>query len=70
MRVARKDTYGIEDVGGVKIRRRIFAGRPIPDHLEVDSADYDDPDKTAETAEKPTRRRGGKTPQAEAEKDD
>jgi hypothetical protein len=36
VRIARRDTYGLEDVGGgVKVRRRIFAGRPIPDHLDV-----------------------------------
>jgi hypothetical protein len=42
MRVARRDTYGVESIGGVQVRRRIFAGRPIPDYLDVDSGDYDD----------------------------
>lgn len=69
MRIARRDTYGIETVGSAQIRRRIFAGKPIPDHLEVASGDYEDPDKTADTAEKPVRRRG-KAPQVEAEKDE
>ena len=75
MRVARRDTYGTETESGVLIRRRIFAGSAIPDHLEVDASDYEDldaevADETADTAEKPTRRRSGKTSQAEAEKDE
>lgn len=83
MRVARRDTYGIENVGGVQIRRRIFAGSQIPDHLEVASADYEDETANATTetaaevteeptekAEKPTRRRGGKASTAGPQEDE
>jgi hypothetical protein len=42
VRIARRDTYGLEDMGGgVKVRRRIFAGKPIPDHLEVESGAFE-----------------------------
>ena len=44
VRVARRDTYGLEDIGGVKVRRRIFAGRPIPSHYEVESGAFDELD--------------------------
>jgi hypothetical protein len=44
VRVARRDTYGLEDIGGVKVRRRIFAGRPIPSHYEVESGAFEDMD--------------------------
>lgn len=43
VRIARQDTYGLEDIGGVKVKRRIFAGRPFPDHYEVDRGAFDDP---------------------------
>jgi hypothetical protein len=44
VRVARRDTYGLEDIGGVKVRRRIFAGRPIPSHYEVESGAFEEMD--------------------------
>jgi hypothetical protein len=35
-RVATKNTYGIETIGGVEVRRLVKAGDPVPDHYEVD----------------------------------
>lgn len=36
-RVATKNTYGTEMVGGVEVRRLVVAGDPVPDHYNVDS---------------------------------
>jgi hypothetical protein len=52
VRIAQRDTFGLEDTGGgVMVKRRIFAGKPIPEHLQVDSGAFTDmdapPDLTA-----------------------
>lgn len=45
-RVAKQDTYGMEDVGGgVEVRRRIVAGQKIPDQYVVDDADVQEIDE-------------------------
>lgn len=53
VRVARRDTYGLEDIGGVKVRRRIFAGRPIPTHYEVDSGAFEEMDAPSPVVTEP-----------------
>ena len=43
VQIARRDTYGIEDLGGgVRVRRRIVAGTPVPEHYEVDPGDVEE----------------------------
>jgi hypothetical protein len=44
VRIAKKDTYGMEPVaGGVEVRRRVVAGQPIPDDYVLDEgAEYDE----------------------------
>lgn len=46
-RRATKDTFGIERVGDVEIRRRVVAGQIVPDQLEVDEGDLEDVQGTA-----------------------
>jgi len=41
-RKATKDTYGVEMLGGVEVRRQIFAGEMIPVTIEVDEGDYEE----------------------------
>lgn len=63
VRVARRDTYGIEDIGGVPVRRRVFTGQPIPDHYDVESDAFEDqgapPEPDAAAQDKFVRSRAG-----------
>jgi hypothetical protein len=33
---ATRDTYGYEDMGGVEVRRQVFAGQLIPEHYRLE----------------------------------
>ena len=42
-RIARRDTYGIENIGGgISLRRRVVAGTVVPRHYEVDAEDVEE----------------------------
>jgi hypothetical protein len=41
-RKATKDTYGIENVGGVEVRRQYFAGDIVPAAIVVDDGDVEE----------------------------
>lgn len=43
VRIAKKDTYATEDVGGgVEVRRQIFAGQPVPEIYDIDPGDVEE----------------------------
>lgn len=44
-RRAIRDTYAVEDVYGVPVRRLVKAGAVVPARWDVDDADVEDPDK-------------------------
>jgi hypothetical protein len=47
VRIAKKDTYATEDVGGgVEVRRRVFAGQRVPESFDVESGDVEEIDST------------------------
>jgi hypothetical protein len=53
-RIAKRDTYGIEDVGGAEVRRQVKAGDPIPPNIKVDEDDVivrDGPEPVAPVAQ-------------------
>lgn len=41
-RRATKDTYGIDSVGGVEVRRLVFAGQMVPPGLQVEEGSYEE----------------------------
>lgn len=40
-RKATRNTFGFENVAGVDVRRRVVAGKPIPDHYRVEEGTYE-----------------------------
>lgn len=52
-RKATKDTYAIEEVGGVEVRRQVFAGDTVPDSYQLED------DSTEEVEDKSETRVGG-----------
>lgn len=39
-KLATKDTYGTELVGGVEVRREVFAGTVVPDSINLKESEY------------------------------
>jgi hypothetical protein len=43
VRIAKKDTYAMEDVGGgVEVRRMVFAGQRVPETFDVEAGDVEE----------------------------
>lgn len=60
-RKATKDTFAIEDVGGVEVRRQVFAGDVIPSQYQVEEGSFEEFD---DPREKKIGREQGGAPQA------
>jgi hypothetical protein len=64
-RKATKDTYGIEMIGDVEVRRQVFAGDMIPVTIAVDDGDYEEVEGgetvIGASAEPPPKKKSGKS---------